>query len=256
MLRTRKIIAGAMLALSVSSMAASAQTQIIQDMMMANCSPESRDSLSTLVRQAIEDKVRRAEASILPPSPVGDLACLQDLMTAPLDSFSNVGSLMDTLRGSMSGSLGNIPGLGGGGGIGAQVCAFAAERWSELTGPLTMSLADLQGSTTSVSNVWDSFDMDLNRLGNGSTGTATNTGGGIRDGDLDGIEYTNNTDTAPGGSDGTSSVGDMTEEELRQMIIDSMGGGTTTTPTNNTGGTTNSGTSGNAGNVGDGGDDR
>lgn len=194
-----KILAGVALAFSTIPLAASAAgdgTTIIQDMLMENCSPESKDALSSLVREAIESKVLRAEASILPPSPVGDLACLQDLMNAPLDKFSNIGGLMDTLKGSLSGSLGSIPGLGGSS-IGDQVCAFAAEKWSELTKPLDMALGDLQGSTKSVSNVWDNFDIDLVRSGDGPTGTAPSTGGTTGGTTWGGLPWTDNADSAP-----------------------------------------------------------
>lgn len=210
-----KILAGAVLAFSAAPVLAAPGdgTQIIKDMMMENCSPESKDTLSGLVREAIESKVLRAEASILPPSPVGDLACIQDLMNAPLDKFSNIGGLMDSLKGSLGGSLGSIPGLPGGGSIGDQVCAFAAEKWSELTEPLDMALGDLQKSSKSVSNVWDNFDIDLVRSGDGATGAAPIAGSGSGS-TWDGIDWTDNGDSAPEGT-GT----EMSAEDLLEVLL-------------------------------------
>lgn len=103
-------------------------TRSIQD---ERCSPESADALSKALRDAIEANVRRAEAVILPPTPVGDLGCLNDLMTAPLDTFSGVGGML----GSLTGGLGNFDGgsIGLDIDVSGMICKAAAERWADLT---------------------------------------------------------------------------------------------------------------------------
>lgn len=103
-------------------------TRGVQD---ERCSPASADALSQALREAIEGNVRRAEAVILPPTPVGDLGCLNDLMTAPLDSFSGVGGML----GALTGGLGNFDGgsIGLDIDVSGMICRAAAERWADLT---------------------------------------------------------------------------------------------------------------------------
>jgi len=97
-----------------------------------NCSPEAREQLSQAKRDQIENQVRRAEANIQAPTPVGELSCLNDLMNAPLAMFSGMGSIL----GSLQGGLGNVGDLGLGNldfDVSGMVCAAAASKWSTLT---------------------------------------------------------------------------------------------------------------------------
>lgn len=104
----------------------------IQD---ARCDPEDIEGVTGNVRNAIEASVRRAEMTIQAPTPVGDLGCLNDLMTAPLDTFSNVGGLLTSL---MSG-LGDIAStaLDLDIDVSGMICGFAAEKFATLTSPLS-----------------------------------------------------------------------------------------------------------------------
>lgn len=154
----------------------------IKDMLNPSCSAESKDALAGDVRDKIEQSVARAMASIQPPAAVGDLSCLNDLMNAPLDTFSNVGGLLGNLQGGLSGSI------GGTGDISRKVCEFAAEKWEEVAGPLTEGLGDLTNASGSGSNLWDNFDLE----NNGSAPTNTSTGSGTWNGnasdDLEGVD--------------------------------------------------------------------
>ncbi|WP_411840045.1 hypothetical protein [Paracoccus sp. ME4] len=99
------------------------------------CAPEDIEGVSDNARNAIEASVRRAEMSILAPTPVGDLGCLNDLMTAPLDLFSGIGGLLGNLQtglGSFDMSDLNIDID-----VSGMICAFAAEKFATLTEPLS-----------------------------------------------------------------------------------------------------------------------
>ena len=98
----------------------------------ARCEQADIDGISQSIRDAIEASVRRAEASIAAPAAIGDLGCLNDLMNAPLDIFSNVGGLMGTLQGGLFDSLPFSMDMD----VSGMVCDFAAEKWGELTGGL------------------------------------------------------------------------------------------------------------------------
>lgn len=123
------LLGAALAAITVAPGAAMADwTRGVQD---ERCSPESADALSQALREAIEGNVRRAEAVILPPTPVGDLGCLNDLMTAPLDTFSGVGGML----GALTGGLGSFDGgsIGLDIDVSGMICRAAAERWADLT---------------------------------------------------------------------------------------------------------------------------
>ena len=106
----------------------------IHDMTSEDCSPESRDIVAANVRNQIESSVRRAEAAINPPSPVGDLSCLDGLMDIRLDDFGTVGGLEDLFTTSLDGLLD----------LGKdqtrRICKFAEQKWKEVTGPVSSAI--------------------------------------------------------------------------------------------------------------------
>ena len=114
-----------------------ASAEWIHDMMIEDCSEESRDRLAAATRQKIELSVRRAESSIEPPAPIGDLGCLDGLMDINIDVFAPVGPLSQIFSGSLDGVLNQA-------GDTRRFCRFARRRWNEMTNPLTQSLTLLK----------------------------------------------------------------------------------------------------------------
>lgn len=192
--------------ISAPFMASAQDNSWLLDLQNDACSDESKQTIADLVRKQIEDAVARAEAAIQPPAAIGDLSCLNDLMTAPLDTFSNVGGLLGSLQGGLTGSI-----TGAGGNVSRQVCDFAAEKWAEVTEPLNMRLSALSGVG---SDLWDGFDLTRNgsSSSNGSTGSSTwsgfgngnNTGTGSNTGT--GTGNGSNTGTGTGTGNGTGIV--------------------------------------------------
>ena len=124
----------ASLALSFSQPASG---EWIYDMTIDLCSEESRTRVAANSRKQIESSVRRAESSINPPAPVGDLGCLDGLMSTSIDRFARTGAL----KGIFSGSL---DGLGqSGDGPSRRICSLAKAQWGRLTKPLKKSLDTL-----------------------------------------------------------------------------------------------------------------
>ncbi len=117
------------------------------------CDPEVATRLATATRLGVEREVRRGERSILPPTAVGELSCLNTLMNSPqLDllfstrsiSPGNIlaGILNQTLAGGRSpfGNL-DINSLANGGFdptrlISSSLCQLAQDRWNQETIPL------------------------------------------------------------------------------------------------------------------------
>ncbi|MCE6959696.1 hypothetical protein LAZ40_11765 [Cereibacter sphaeroides] len=95
------------------------------------CAAEDVDGISQSVRDAIEASVRRAEAAIAAPLPVGDLSCLNDLMMQPLDVFSHIGGLLGSLQQGLTNAIDNLDIE-----ISGMICSFAAQKWATLTEPL------------------------------------------------------------------------------------------------------------------------
>ncbi len=118
-----------------------------------HCDPEVATRLATATRLGVEREVRRGERSILPPTAVGELSCLNNLMNSPqLDllfstrsiSPGNIlaGILNQTLSGGNSpfGNL-DINSLANGGFdptriISSSLCQLAQDRWNQETIPL------------------------------------------------------------------------------------------------------------------------
>jgi len=103
------------------------------DMTSEKCSDESRRLLAESTRNQIEYSVRRAEASIDAPTPVGDLSCLAGLMQLPLGTFAstgNLGGIFNTSLNSLVNSNGNIIN---------QYCARAEREWRKATRSLGRS---------------------------------------------------------------------------------------------------------------------
>jgi hypothetical protein len=131
--RGRMFLRAAPIALAAAFAPAPSQADWIPSVLDARCNPEDVDAISRSVREAIEASVRRAEASILAPTPVGDLACLNDLLMQPLDFFSNIGNLLGDLRAG----LGALADISLDIDVAGMICRLAAEKWAELTRPLS-----------------------------------------------------------------------------------------------------------------------
>ncbi|MFG6083430.1 hypothetical protein ACEUZ9_004690 [Paracoccus litorisediminis] len=155
-MRSRKQIAGpsrairAVLtaALMSTAMTGMAHADWTKDVLDARCAEERRDRMSEDLRKTVDASVRRAEASILPPTPVGDLGCLNDLMTLPLDTFSSIGGLLGSLTSGLGGF--DASGLDLDIDVASMVCGVAAEKWATLTTGLdasSLSLDDFASGT-------------------------------------------------------------------------------------------------------------
>lgn len=202
----RKFLIVGALAFTGFAGAASAQqadNSWILDLQNQACSDESRQTIADTIRQQIEDSVARATAAIQPPAAIGDLSCLNDLMNAPLDSFSNMGGILGSLQGGLGGAIGSVGDLD----ISRRVCEFAAERWSNVTEPLDFRLSEISGSGT---NIWENFNLS----GNGSAPTNRPSQSGNWQPDVDEDEQ------PTGGTGNTGNTG----------TTGTTGGGTTTTP--------------------------
>ncbi len=117
----------------IIAFAAPANADWIRDMMIKDCSEESRNILAGSVRQDIELSVRRAEASMEPPAAIGDLGCLDGLMDVNIDVFAPVGPLSSLFSNSLDGLL-TAPGRS------QRICRFAHQKWNELSRPLLKPL--------------------------------------------------------------------------------------------------------------------
>lgn len=149
--------------ISVPLTASAQDNSWLMDLQNQQCSEESRQTIANSVRQQIEDSIARATAAIQPPAALGDLSCLNDLMTAPLDSFSGIGGILGSLQGGLTGAI-----SGAGSNVSRQVCQFAAEKWGEVTGPLTGRMSEISSAGVG-SNLWNNFNLS----GNGSSPSNT-----------------------------------------------------------------------------------
>ena len=121
----------------LAACAASADADWVHDMLLEDCSTESRNRLEASVRQNIESSVRRAEASIEAPASIGDLGCLDGLMDVDIDVFASVGPLSSVFSNSLDGLLTGPAGS-------KRICRFAHRKWNEVTRPLRKPLEVLQ----------------------------------------------------------------------------------------------------------------
>ena len=130
--------------------AVQAQADWVRETIIADCSDQARDRIAAGARRQIESAVRRAEASIEPPSSVGDLSCLDGLMQLPLDWFAPTGGLESLFLGSFDGVVGS-------GANARQMCSFAERKWRQVTRPLTSPLELLKLGLPP--DLADSFDV-------------------------------------------------------------------------------------------------
>ena len=141
----------ALAACAAISFALPAQADWIKDMTSERCSDRSRTRVAASVRDQIEFSVRRSEAAIAPPAPVGDLGCLEGLMSLPIDTFAPSGGLGSLFSGSLDGIL------KGDGSQARQFCGFARKKWMEATrGLATATKGD---STFVLPDFASSFDL-------------------------------------------------------------------------------------------------
>jgi hypothetical protein len=154
--------------LGLTPAAAGAQTEIFRSMTNERCSDASRDAIANAARRNVESHVTRAEASIQPPTPVGDLSCLNDLMNINIDFLSGQFFSLDTLFQDLLSGFQNITLEGIGEEVTRQICRFAQEKWEELTEPLNLSVDDLLGD---ISPSFTSNFALINISGGGSGGT-------------------------------------------------------------------------------------
>ena len=157
----RLLASTALLSCSFVMIAAPAMAHWITEKMDESCEPDVKNEMAEGIRKQIEDHVARAEASINPAIPIGDLSCLNDLMNAPLDIFSNVGGLLGNLQAGLAGAL-NPSGLLEGLDVSRQICQFAQDKWNEVSEPLSGSLGDF-----TIPNIADAFSS----VGSGDAGS-------------------------------------------------------------------------------------
>lgn len=155
-----------------SALAVPAQADWVRDAISDDCSPHARDRIAAGTRRQIESAVRRAEASIDPPSSVGDLSCLDGLMKLPLDWFAPTGGLESLFSGSFDGVIGS-------GASARQMCSFAERKWRQVTRPLTSPLELLKRGLPP--DLADSFDI-ARGLGGGIARQHALNGGDSRSG--------------------------------------------------------------------------
>jgi hypothetical protein len=163
--RNGLLLRAAPIALLVSLAPAPSHADWIESLLDERCAAEDIDGIGRSVRDAIEASVRRAEASILAPTPVGDLSCLNDLLLQPLDFFSSIGNLLGDLRSGLEG-LGSIAlDID----VSGMICRMAAEKWAELTRPLS----EIQASITTFAKAPASA---IERLASGSLSSGGSAG--------------------------------------------------------------------------------
>lgn len=178
------------LALAAGSLApVAAQADWTRGLQDERCNPETAEAMSNALREAIEGSVRRAESVILPPTPVGDLGCLNDLMSARLASFSNMGGILDSLSGGLGSFDGSSIGLDID--VSGMICRAAAERWAELTEPLS----DVNAGISDYAGIASSAQQ---RMASGGFSFVPGVRGTS--------DYNDRTPPADGGSDGTAAA--------------------------------------------------
>lgn len=155
-LRMVLLLRAAPLAIVIGMIPATSHADWIPSVLDERCAAEDVNGVSTAVRDSIEASVRRAEASIQAPTPVGDLSCLNDLMLQPLDIFSSIGGLLGNLQQGLSNLSLNLDID-----VSGMICQMAAEKWAELTQGLGDIAAPLSAFSGASAN-------PLDRLASGS----------------------------------------------------------------------------------------
>ena len=134
----------------------------IKESLVSGCSDESKEAVATGVRDNIEAEVKKGEEAIKPPAQVGDLSCLDGLLELPIDKFSGIGGMLGDLQGGFDMDVG---GLLGDGSLDQKICAFAQEKWGEVTEPLTSAIGKID-----LGSIADGIDLK-----NGGGKAPTNT---------------------------------------------------------------------------------
>lgn len=161
------MLLAASIGVAVSAIPHGAKADWIASSLDQRCHPDDIAGVSGSVREAIEAAVRRAEASIQAPAGVADLGCLNDLMSAPIDIFSNVGNVMGALQGGVFDSLSFPIDMD----VSGMVCNFAAEKWGELT-------EGLDGVNATISQFANTPASLVERIaGGGGFGSGSGSGG-------------------------------------------------------------------------------
>lgn len=124
--------------MGLGSAAIADDKEIFREQTASYCTDASRDASATAARNNAEAYVKRAAASILPPMPVEELGCLDDLMAINIDVLSGAAYAVDAILNDLQAGLRAAVA-----GAAAAVCSVAEQRWNEATEPLNMSLADL-----------------------------------------------------------------------------------------------------------------
>jgi hypothetical protein len=225
-------------ALSLLSMPATAQTQWIEDKLSDQCSAESRAIVAENTRNSIEAQVRRAEASIQEPASTADLSCMNDLMGANIDIFSqswaglsgfNIDGMINDIAGGLKSGL-SLESLSSG--VERAICDFASDTFSELTEGVTSGIDDLLDPSTVLDQMPDFTDgfSSINLPISSSTGSSsdiydsnsitTTADSGSTSGSSSSSSSGSSSDTGTSGSGGSSD-----DSENIQSIWDVMTGG-------------------------------
>ncbi len=123
----------ALLCLVILQVPVTARADWIYDMTSEACSDASRQQIANGVRTRLEDSVRRAEASIAPPEPVGELACLESLMTLDIGNFAPTGGIRNLFNQSLAQLFDNN------GQLARRLCRVAARKWQDVTKSLAVT---------------------------------------------------------------------------------------------------------------------
>lgn len=195
--------------------AANAQTAWIEDTLSEQCSTAAREQVASGVRGSIEESVARAEASIQAPSPVMDLACLNDLMDADIDVFSEtwdqasgLASIINDVTSGLKSGL-SVSTLSSG--VERAICDFAEEQFETLT----------SGLTGSMSHITSGIEMPTFSDGFGLLNVGYSTGSSS--GSTSGSASSGSSDSTTTGTTSTNASSD-TESQI-QGIWESISGG-------------------------------
>ncbi|WP_367198610.1 hypothetical protein [Amorphus sp. 3PC139-8] len=137
----------------------------IEQRLMREQGCQNASTLRVSLRDAIEQYVDNAESMIEPPSPVGDLGCLDQLMQTDIAFEIQVPDLQGMFAGAVTGAK-------------ERLCQFAMEKWNEVTQQLQGSL-EIPGFT-------DNFGL-INIPGFGVSGGVVSSRGSLGSGGSGGL---------------------------------------------------------------------